>query len=146
MCSRNYQKKKELPYSKGGGGGMGRARVCQVNVTRITRKVFEIWNFVFGNLSFVSGRHAEPFVRTWNRAQNWGRKTGPLVENLVAKLTTAAYDLVAKNIFWSQMATRRPDFSGAALPIPNKTFQGAFNLKVVGGCERRPSALLSVIW
>ena len=58
MCSRNYQKKKkkELPYSKGGGGGDGaggRVRVCQVNVTRITRKVFEILNFVFGNLSFV---------------------------------------------------------------------------------------------
>ena len=27
--------------------------MCQVNVTRITRKVFEILNFVFGNLSFV---------------------------------------------------------------------------------------------
>ena len=56
MCSRNYQKKKELPYSKGGGGGDGaggRVRMCQVNVTRITRKVFEILNFVFGNLSFV---------------------------------------------------------------------------------------------
>ena len=49
-----------------------------------------------------------------NRAQNWGRQTGPLVEKLVAKLTTAACDLVAKNIFWSQMATRRPDFSSPA--------------------------------
>ena len=103
--------KKELPYSKGGGGGG--ARVCQVNVTRITRKVFEILNFVFGNLSFFFGRHTVdlPFVRTRNRAQNWSRQTGPLVEKLVAKLTTAAHDLVAKNIFWSQMATRRPDFS-----------------------------------
>ena len=49
------RKKKELMYSKGGGGsgGGGRVRMCQVNVTRITRKVFEILNFVFGNLSFV---------------------------------------------------------------------------------------------
>ena len=47
MCSRNYQKKKELRSSKGGGGGAGgRVRVCQVNVTRITRKAFEIMNFV----------------------------------------------------------------------------------------------------
>ena len=56
-----------------------------------------------------------PFVRTWNRAQNCGRQTGPLVEKLVPKLITAGCDLVAKNIFWSQMATRRPDFSSPAV-------------------------------
>ena len=51
MCSRNYQKKGTTVFEGGGGGG--RVRVCQVNVTRITRQVFEILNFVFGNLSFV---------------------------------------------------------------------------------------------
>ena len=53
-------------------------RVCQVNVTRITRKVFKILNLVFGNLSFFSGRYTVPFVRTLNPAQNWGRQTGPM--------------------------------------------------------------------
>ena len=54
MCSKNYQKKKRNYRIRGGGDGAGgRVRVCQVNVTRITRKVFKILNFVFGNLSFV---------------------------------------------------------------------------------------------
>ena len=85
-------------------------RVCQVNVTRITRKVFKILNLVYGNPSFFCGRYTVPFLRTWNPAQNWRRQTGPLIRKVVAKLTTAAHDLVAKNIFWSQMATRRPGF------------------------------------
>ena len=99
-------------------GAGGRVRVCQVNVTRIRRERFsKFWISFSETCRSFSGRHTVPFVRTWNRAQNWGRQTGPLVEKLVAKLTTAAYDLVAKNIFWSQMATRRPDFSSPALPL-----------------------------
>ena len=91
MCSRNYKKRIYcFPRVEGGGG----ARVCQVNVTRITRKVLEILNFIFRTLSFFSGRHTVSFVRTWNRAQNWGRQTESLVEKLVTKLTTAAHDLV----------------------------------------------------
>ena len=53
---KKLQKKKKgaTAFERGGGDGSGgRVRVCQVNVTRITRKVFEILNFVFGNLSFV---------------------------------------------------------------------------------------------
>ena len=50
MCSRNYKKKKGTTVFEGGGGGGDgagvRVRVCQVNVTRITRKAFEILNFV----------------------------------------------------------------------------------------------------
>ena len=46
---KKLQKKRNYCFPGGGGGGGGRARVCQVNVTR---KVFKIWNFVFGNLSF----------------------------------------------------------------------------------------------
>ena len=53
MCSRNYQKKKRnYRIRRGLGGGGGGVRVCQVNVTRITRKVLDNLNFVFGNLSF----------------------------------------------------------------------------------------------
>ena len=89
-------------------------RVCQVTVTRTTRKVFLILIFVFGTCRSFSGRHTVPFVPIWNRAQNRGRHTGPLVEKLVAKLTTVAHDLVAKDIFWSQMATRQPDFPALA--------------------------------
>ena len=58
----------------GGGGGGGGVRACQVNEKGL--------NFVFGNLSFISCRLTVPFVRTWNRAQNWGRQTGPMVENV----------------------------------------------------------------
>ena len=107
------KKKRNYRIRKGGGDGAGaRVRVCQVNVTRIMREVFKILNFVFGNLSFV---FRSPYSTVCSHmeqiAQNWGRQTGPLVEKLVAKLTTAACDLVAKNIFWSQMATRRLDYS-----------------------------------
>ena len=53
-CVQETTKKRNYRIRRG-GGGMGRAGVwvCQVYVTRITRKVFEILNFVFGNLSFV---------------------------------------------------------------------------------------------
>ena len=91
--------------------------MCQVNVTRITRKVFEILNFVFGILSFVFRSPYSTVCSHMEPSANWGRQTGPLVEKLVAKLTTAAYDLVAKNIFWPQMATRRPDFSSPGVPL-----------------------------
>ena len=66
------------PLGRKGVADFPPLRVCQVNVTRITRKVFKILNVVFGNLSFFSGRYTVPFVRTWNPAQNWGRQTGPL--------------------------------------------------------------------
>ena len=51
------KKKKGTTVFEGGGGDGegGRVRVCQVNATRITRKVFKILNFVFGNLSFAHG-------------------------------------------------------------------------------------------
>ena len=39
LCSRNYEKKGTTVFEGGGGGAGGRVRVCQVNVTRITRKV-----------------------------------------------------------------------------------------------------------
>ena len=91
MCSRNYQKKKKkLPCSKGGGGGGagGRVRMCQVDATRITRKVFEILNFVFGNLSFVFRSpystvcsHMEPSAKLGS--QNWtlGRKVSRQIDH-----------------------------------------------------------------
>ena len=67
------------PLGRKGVADFPPLRVCQVNVTRITRKVFKILNLVFGNLSFFSGRYTvQLFVRTWNTAQNWGRQTGPL--------------------------------------------------------------------
>ena len=66
------------PLGRKGVADFPPLRVCQVNVTQITRKIFKILNLVFGNLSFFSGRFSVLFVRTWNAAQNWGRQTGPL--------------------------------------------------------------------
>ena len=86
-------KKKELPYSKKGGGGGGdwaggRTRVCQVNVTRMTRKVFEILNFVFGNLSFVFRSpystvcsHMEPSAKLWSPNWTHGRKVSRQIDH-----------------------------------------------------------------
>ena len=114
MCSRNYQRKRKKRNYRIPGGGGGGGRKCAKFVTRITRKVFEILNFVFGNLSFFFRSpystvcsHMEPSAKLGLPNWTFGRK-------LVANLTTAAHDLVAKNIFWSQMATRRPDFSSPA--------------------------------
>ena len=63
------------PLGRKGVADFPPLRVCQVNVTRTTRKIFKILNLVFGNLSFFSGRYTVPFVRTWNPAQlgspNW---------------------------------------------------------------------------
>ena len=79
------KKKKELPYSKGAGG---RVRVCQVNVTRITRMVFEILNFVLGNLSFVFlSPHSTVCSHTESSAKlgspNWtlGRKVSRQIDH-----------------------------------------------------------------
>ena len=59
-----------FPQGRKGVADFPPLRVCQVNVTQIKRKVFKVLNFVFGNLSFFSGRYTVPFVRTWNPAQN----------------------------------------------------------------------------
>ena len=45
------------PLGRKGAADFPPLRVCQVNVTRITRKVVKILNLVFGNLSFFSGRY-----------------------------------------------------------------------------------------
>ena len=49
------------PLGRKGVADFPPLRVRQVNVTRITRKIFKILNSVFGNPSFFSGRYAEPF-------------------------------------------------------------------------------------
>ena len=74
---RNYR----IRRGGGGDGAGGRVRVCQVNVTRITRKVFEILNFVFGNLSFVFRlpystvcSHMEPSAKLGSPNWTLGRK------------------------------------------------------------------------
>ena len=99
------------PLGRKGVADFPPLRVCQVDVTRITRKVFKILNLVFGNLSFFSGLFQYCLFAHGTQRKTRVAKLDPWVEKLVAKLTTAAQDLVAKNIFWSQKATRRPDFS-----------------------------------
>ena len=77
------KKKRNYRIRRGGGGGWGCGcvRVCQVNATRITRKVFEILNFVFGNLSFVFRSpystvcsHMEPSAKLGSPNWTLGRK------------------------------------------------------------------------
>ena len=64
------------PLGRKGVADFPPLRVCQVNVTRITRKVFKILNSVFGNLSFFSGHgystvcsHMEPSAKLGS--PNW---------------------------------------------------------------------------
>ena len=105
LCSRNYQKKGTTVFEGGGGGGMGRAgrvRVCQVNVTRITRKVFEILNFVFGNLSFVFWSpystvcsHIEPNAKLGSPNWSLGRKVSRQIDHRGLWYGRQKYFLVA---------------------------------------------------
>ena len=62
--------------------------MCQVNVTRITRKVFEILNFVFGNLSFVFRSpystvcsHMEPSAKLGSPNWTLGRKVSRQIDH-----------------------------------------------------------------
>ena len=56
--------------------------MCQVKSYANNEKGFRNFEFRFPETcrSF-SGRLTVPFVRTWNRAQNWGRQTGPLTKS-----------------------------------------------------------------
>ena len=77
------KRRKELPYSK---GGCGRERVCQVNVTR---KVFEILNFVFGTCRFFFFRspyrtvcsHMEPSAKLGSPNWTLGRKVSHQIDH-----------------------------------------------------------------
>ena len=79
------KKKKGTTVFEGGGG---RVRVCQGNVTQITRKVFEILNFVFGNLSLVFRSpystvcsHMEPSAKLWSPNWTLGRKVSRQIDH-----------------------------------------------------------------
>ena len=113
LPKKKKKKKKGATVLEGGGGdgAGGRVRVCQVNVYSNNEKGFRNFELGFGNLSFVFRSPYSTVCSHMEPSAKLGSPNWTLVEKLVAKLTTAAYDLVAKNVFWSQMATWRPDFS-----------------------------------
>ena len=97
---KNYKKKGTTVFEGGGGGvmGGGRVRVCQVIAPRITRKVSKFWISFSETCRSIRSPystvclHMEPSAKLGPPNWTLGRK-------LSRQLTTAGYDLVAKNIF-----------------------------------------------
>ena len=102
------------PLGRKGVADFPPLRVCEVNVTRITRKIFKILNLVFGNLSFFPVAIQHHLFAHGTQRKTGGRQTGPLSRKVSRQIDHRSPWSGRQKYFWSQMATRRPDFSSPA--------------------------------